>query len=185
MFFMLLGAPVPFWYELQTSDGEVYAKMPVLKTCRDACCSLCTKRTYRMRAAAKGTERVNVRSRRAGAVMARRATPSRRQARERPRTDSLRRRTCPSFTSSSQTRRRWQGALSSSRPSRRRHRLRKPTTSLPTTSSDLTDRNYKKMSGPTKTCSVKAPAASRPAKVGAPPAIEKFFFAKDVVDQFG
>lgn len=51
-----------------------------------------------------------------------------------------------------------------------------------------TDRNlYKKMSGPTKTCSVKAPAALSAQQKSALLlfAIEKFFFAKDVVDQFG
>ena len=191
MFFMLLGAPVPFWYELQTSDGEVYAKMPVLKTCRDACCSLCTKRTYRMRAAAKGTERVNVQIASCPGCCngAEGSTVSPSKRAKAPSNRLIAQAHLPELHE----------LLSNATSMAEGTELFAPLQAATSIAQahdkltddklhDLTDRNlYKKMSGPTKTCSVKAPAALSAQQKSALLlfAIEKFFFAKDVVDQFG
>jgi hypothetical protein len=192
MFCMLLGDPVPVWYELLTASGEVYAKMPVLKTCKQACCSLCTKRTYQMRAGpAKGVERVNIQIA-----------------------------SCPGCCNGEEGSTVWPSKRAHA-PSNKLvaqahlpelHELLSQATSMAEGTElfaplqaatsiaqaqdkltddkiyDLTNRElYKKMSGPTKTCSVKAPAALSAQQKSALLlfAIEKFFFAKDTVERFG
>ena len=184
MFFMLLGAPVPFWYELQTSDGEVYAKMPVLKTCRDACCSLFHARLQDARGG-QGTERVNVQiaSRARGAVMAPRGStvsPSKRA--KAPSNRLIAQAHLPELHELLSNATSMAKGTELFAPTERRHRCASPT-SLLTTTPDLTDRNlYKKMSGPTKTCSVQGTGAlQRPARSRRSSffAIEKFFFAMD------
>jgi hypothetical protein len=191
MFFMLLANPAPFWYELRTANGEVYAKMPVSKACKDACCSLCTKRTYRMRGASKDTERVNIQiascpgccNGEEGSTV----WPS-----ERPKAPSNR------FVAQAHLPQLHE-LLSEATSMAEGTELFAPleaATSIAQAQDKLTDDKiydltnrdlYKKMSGPTKACSIKAPPALSVQQKSSLIlfAIEKFFFAKDLVEQFG